>query len=89
MTFKFNNQFNKPLRIAKWVDLNKLEWKSICHNIPKNALNWLVTNHKDKIDWQSLSYNPEAIELLEKNLDKISWYGLNVYKFSRLFRKKS
>ena len=27
----------------------------------------------NSIDWQYLSYNPYAIELLEKNLDKVDW----------------
>jgi hypothetical protein len=28
-------------------------------------------------DWFALSQNPEAIYLLEKNVDKIHWYGLS------------
>ena len=33
----------------------------------------LEKNH-DKIDWDYLSENPNAIHLLEKNPDKINWY---------------
>ena len=32
---------------------------------------------KDKIDWDCLSLNPNAIHLLEQNLDKIRWYLLS------------
>jgi hypothetical protein len=31
----------------------------------------------DKITWQSLSQNPNAIHILEKNKDKIDWYSLS------------
>ena len=27
----------------------------------------------DKLDWECLSRNPNAIHLLEKNLDKVDW----------------
>jgi hypothetical protein len=31
-----------------------------------------------KIDWMCLSVNPNAIHLLEKNLDEIYWEGLSL-----------
>jgi len=31
----------------------------------------------DQINWHSLSYNPNAIHLLEQNMDKINWYSLS------------
>ena len=31
----------------------------------------------DKIDWSVLSYNINAISLLEKDLDKVFWYNLS------------
>ena len=31
----------------------------------------------DKIDWDELSYNPNAIHLLEQNLDKVHWLWLS------------
>ena len=31
----------------------------------------------DQIDWGDLSYNPNAIHLLERNLDKIQWWNLS------------
>jgi len=31
----------------------------------------------DKIDWGALSYNPNAIHILEKNLDKVNWCYLS------------
>ena len=41
--------------------------------ILKNNPNWL----KCKWNWKELSKNPNAIHLLEKNLDKINWYNLS------------
>ena len=38
--------------------------------IKYKLLNWVPTN---KIHWKALSSNPNAIHLLEKNLDKIHW----------------
>ena len=49
----------------------------------------------EKLDWERLSINPAAINLLENNLDKVNWYNLeanpaaihlikvNINKFSR------
>ena len=34
----------------------------------------------EKIDWNSLSLNPNAIHLLEDNNDKINWYYLSMNK---------
>ena len=52
--------------------------------IPADVLNiivdyaWDYTDFKDfvdikKINWRNLSSNPNAIHLLEKNLDKVYW----------------
>ena len=32
----------------------------------------------DKVDWYSLTFNPNAIHILEKNLDKVYWYWLSL-----------
>ena len=32
----------------------------------------------EKINWEYLSLNPNAIELLEKNLDKVDWEHLSL-----------
>ena len=32
----------------------------------------------EKLDWDGLSSNPDAIHLLEKNPDKIDWYWLSM-----------
>ena len=37
-------------------------------------LDWIP---EDKINWEYLSGNPNAIHLLEKNIDKIDWYMLS------------
>ena len=34
---------------------------------------WIDIN---KLNWKILSYNLNAIELLEENPEKINWYGL-------------
>jgi hypothetical protein len=31
----------------------------------------------DKVDWRNLSWNPNAIHILEKNLDKVNWQTLS------------
>jgi len=30
----------------------------------------------DRVNWDTLSYNPNAIHLLEQNQDKINWYAI-------------
>ena len=35
-----------------------------------------IKNNIDKMDWEILSRNPNAIYLLEKNFNKINWLGL-------------
>ena len=35
------------------------------------------SEHINKLDWESLSYNPNAISLLEDNIDKINWTALS------------
>jgi hypothetical protein len=37
---------------------------------------WLLEQNPDKINWESLSENPNAIDILEKNPDKINWINL-------------
>ena len=37
-----------------------------------------MKNNLDKIDWYSLSYNPNAIEILKNNLELICWYRLSL-----------
>ena len=39
-----------------------------------NIRNWI---DKGKIDWRVLSCNPNAIHILEQNLDKINWCHLS------------
>ena len=48
----------------------------ICHIIaeyvvPKKLLDWIPAH---KLYWEWLSQNPEALYLLEMNLDKINWH---------------
>jgi len=39
-----------------------------------------------KLDWGSLSENPNAIKLLEQNLDRVYWYRLSLNP--SIFRKR-
>ena len=43
---------------------------------------------KKNLDWSSLSANPNAISLLEKNLDKINWSRLSENPSIFEFKKK-
>ena len=36
-----------------------------------------LLSYKERIDWESLSGNPETVELLEENRDKIVWQNLS------------
>ena len=36
-------------------------------------LRYPFSEHTDTIDWGLLSYNPNAIHILEQNLDKVNW----------------
>jgi len=44
-------------------------------------LDWIDIN---KLNWSNLSSNPNAIELLKENQDKINWnefsYNINIFK---------
>ena len=39
-------------------------------------LDW-ISNTSEKQNWNSLSFNPNAIDLLKQNQDKINWYNLS------------
>ena len=47
---------------------------NMSRNIPMKFRNWIDEN---KIDWEILSLNPNAIYLLERNPDKIDWKYLS------------
>lgn len=69
--------------------LNRIEWRPFSANTSKEAIPYLRQrieiekglnlNHPDnynKIDWDNLSRNPTAFELLDENRDKIHWDSL-------------
>jgi len=37
-----------------------------------------LENNLDKVNWQYLSGNPNAIHILKNNLDKVHWHSLSV-----------
>ena len=60
--------------VIAWVRHNS----RTIYNIELNAMIRFLTkiNYFDKINWRKLSENPNALDLLGKNLDKINWTGL-------------
>ena len=42
-----------------------------------SLFNRLTEEQIKLLDWKMLSTNPAAIDLLEANLDKVSWYNLS------------
>ena len=59
------------------MSLNKPIWK---------LRNWI---NPDYLDWSSLSKNPNALDLLEKNQNKINWYNLSLNPNAIEFLKKN
>ena len=49
---------------------------NLLDNKKQILLDWIPI---DKLDWNELSYMPNAIEMLEKNQDKIFWPGLSLH----------
>jgi hypothetical protein len=44
-----------------------------------NSLIYYVSGRKMyNVRWEYLSANPNAIDILEKNLDKVDWYNLSI-----------
>jgi hypothetical protein len=85
-----NNSSIHSIRLIKQnLDiLDKNSWSCLSQN--KSAFNMMVKKHFSKIDWKSLSINvnPKAINLLEKNLDKINWMELSInHKALRILEK--
>jgi hypothetical protein len=62
------------LILRDWIDINKINWKTLSSN--PNAIELLKKN-KNKINWEFLSRNPNAIELLKENQHKINWLYLS------------
>jgi hypothetical protein len=45
--------------------------------IIKSKRNSFIEENYDKIDWDNLSSNPNAIHLLEENPHKIDWFKVS------------
>ena len=69
----------RKMKLLDWIDLNKLEWRSLSVN--NNAID-LLEDNQYKINWMNLSRNDNAIHLLEANQDKIEWQHLSITPFS-------
>jgi hypothetical protein len=53
----------------------------------------LLEKYPDRINWDNLSTNPNAIRILEQNSDKINWWHLSknpnaIHLFAQLDREK-
>ena len=73
-------------KLRDWIDVDKLNWEGISLN--PNAGKKTYTNssfleinvnklQNDYFIWQNLSGNPNAISLLENNMDNICWSELS------------
>jgi hypothetical protein len=51
--------------------------RSILQNSKLNREKFVKNKKNCKVDWVSLSRNPNAIHILEKNLDKVDWMSLS------------
>ena len=56
---------NKRKILLDCIDINKLEWDSLCIN--SNAID-LLENNIDKINWSAICCNTNAINLIKKYL---------------------
>ena len=66
-------------KLRDWISLDKLNMENLCLNPHPEAVH-LIQLHLDKMtktSWKFLSYNPNAIELLEKNPSRIHWRCLS------------
>ena len=66
-----------------WFQKQKTITYDMCKVVDKSILKVLIDKHYNKLDWSGLSANPNAIELLEKNLLKIDWIELAASSPSR------
>src|SRR5438067_72512 len=75
-----NEYFDKNFEIKRKIMIklkfgNKYKINEISNKFPVMIqCDYIVNQH---INWWELSTNPNAIHLLEKNLDKIDWYYLS------------
>jgi len=69
-------------KLRHWINPENLNMYFLCQNSSPGAIQYIINNNLyenfSNNDWQSLclNENSEAIDLLEKNLDKIHWEKL-------------
>ena len=65
-------------QLLKWIDEKKLNIEYLSSVQHPGTIKILTKGrNKYKIDWEALSANPAAIELLEQNLDRVNWETLS------------
>jgi hypothetical protein len=61
----------------------------LLHNMTTTfQLKYPFSEHIDKLNWGWLSRNPNAIHLLEQNVDKVNWHIVFQSKCTSYLRKK-
>ena len=74
---------SKIYKLRDWINISRLDSHSLFQNL--NVIN-LLNNNLDKIlklsnyDLYILSYNYNAIHILEKNINIINWFLLSTNK---------
>jgi ribosomal protein L24E len=69
-------------KLKSWIDIKKLYSSGLSSNPHPKAIELLQSNDLENsiqfhVEWERLSNNPYAIELLKKNPDKINWLLLS------------
>ena len=57
---------------------DKIDWVRFSSNKNPQALEFLWRHHRNKIMWSAFSCNPSAIRYLQRDVSKISWFGLSI-----------
>ena len=65
--------------LRHWFPLDKIKWSSLSNNHCPHAIHLLsLPENYDKINWEKISANPFATEMLLKNPEKIDWTRLSL-----------
>ncbi len=77
----FNEHYKELLKnvLRSWISIDKIYLYYLCDNTNINAITILKTLDPDNLDWEALSGNPSAIELLSlsENYNRIDWESLS------------
>ena len=71
------NEHNDAVELLE-ANIDKINWKNLSKNKNPKALKLLEENIHLLDDWEELSFNPVAIDILKKYPNKIEWYALSM-----------